>query len=104
MEENMDFEPTAEDFAEDFTEKAGAQEDWPDKWEQEKEESFSLSHQGKSRDYSRGETLSLAEKGLKYQELLRENQSLKPRLSGLEGLLSALKRRSGMDEELTRIQ
>ncbi len=77
--------------------------EWPDSWEQQEsrqEESFSLRHLGVTRQVDREEALSLAQKGLDYDRIRRERDLMRPRLSQLEELLSALSQESGMDANL----
>ncbi len=74
--------------------------EWPESWEEKEpdsEEKFSLRHLGITREVGRDEALSLAQKGLDYDRIRRERDLMRPRLSQLEELLSALSEKSGIE-------
>lgn len=80
--------------------------EWPETWEEkapEGNEKFSLHHLGITREVDREEALSLAQKGLDYDRIRRERDLMRPRLSQLEELLTALSEESGIESgELLR--
>lgn len=85
-------------------------EGWPESWSEEaapgneQEETFSLRHLGQTRELGLDETLSLAQKGLDYDRIRRERDSMKPRLKELEALLSRFSAESGLStQEILRM-
>ena len=98
--EEMEFQELgSEDFAADFEEEAKQNEDWPESWQQENINKISLRHLGKTYEIEPEEAKNLAQKGMDYDRIRSERDSMRPKIQQLEGLLSALSRHSGMDQE-----
>lgn len=95
---SADFSPDDEETEDNY--RRNTDGDWPENWEDERpevDEKFTLRHLGVTREVGRDEALSLAQKGLDYDRIRRERDMMRPRLEGLEQLLSALSEKSGMD-------
>lgn len=99
----LDAEQSPEDYAADFNAEA-APAQWPDNWQEDKPDTFTLHDMGKSCEFEREEAVELAQKGLHFDRLRREHDEMMPRLTQLEGLLGALSRHSGMDENQLLLQ